>query len=82
MRELQEVQGELGEEGVGGLGSAYSSMTESRVERLLRLAEESAVAGDSDKTESILLVLAPAIYLQRLEVKALRKMAKVAVADE
>ena len=54
-------------------------MSESRVDRLLRLAEEAAVAGDSDKTEDILSVLAPAIYVQRLEVKALNKMTKVTV---
>jgi len=47
-------------------------MSESRVDRLLRLAEEAAVNGDSDKCEDILTVLAPAIYVQRL--KALQNM--------
>lgn len=49
-------------------------MSETRVDRLLRLAEEAAVEGDTDKTDTILSVLRPAIYVQRLEVKALRKM--------
>lgn len=57
-------------------------MSESRVDRLLRLAEESAVAGDTDKTDTILSVLRPAIYVQQLEVKALHKMSKVTIDHE
>jgi hypothetical protein len=48
-------------------------MTETRVDRLLRRAEEAAEAGDTDKSDQFLAVLAPAIYVQRLEVKALKK---------
>ena len=48
---------------------------ESRVDRLLRLAEEAAVSGDTDKTDNLLAVTRTAIYVQRLEVKALEKMA-------
>ena|GEM_PF-6440576 len=51
-------------------------MSESRVDRLLRLAEESALAGDSDRTENLLAVLSPAIYLRNLEIRELRKLTK------
>lgn len=56
-------------------------MNESRVDRLLRLAEEAATEGDYDKTEALLDVLRPAIYLRNREIKDLEKMVKV-TADE
>jgi uncharacterized protein HemY len=49
-------------------------MVESRVDRLLRLAEDAALAGDYDRSEALLEVLRPAIYLRRQEVKDLEKM--------
>jgi hypothetical protein len=51
------------------------------VDRLLRLAEESALAGDSERTESLLAVLSPAIYLRNQEIRDMRKMAKITEAQ-
>ena len=56
-------------------------MTESRVDRLMRLAEEAAIEGDTDKAEILLDVLRPAIYLRNREIKELDRMMKV-TADE
>lgn len=64
------------------MGSANSSMTESRVDRLLRRAEESAEAGDNDKSDQFLALLQPAIYLRNREIKELRKMAEKVTADD
>ena len=49
-------------------------MGESRVDRLLRLAEQAAVEGDTDKSSALLEVLRPAIYLRNREVKELRRL--------
>jgi hypothetical protein len=49
-------------------------MTESRVDRLLRRAEEAAESGEYDRSEALLDVLRPAIYLRNREVKELQKM--------
>ena len=49
-------------------------MGESRVDRLLRLAEQAAVDGDVDKSAALLEVLRPAIYLRNREVKELRRL--------
>lgn len=64
------------------MGTTDSGMTEeSRVDRLMRLAEEAALNGDGDRTEALLAVLQPAIYLRNREAKDLAKMMKV-TADE
>jgi hypothetical protein len=52
-------------------------MSESRVERLMRLAEEAALAGDTDRAHALLAVLSPAIYLREQETKALKRLMKV-----
>ena len=64
------------------MGATDRSVSESRVDRLLRRAEEAAESGENDKSDQFLAVLAPAIYVQRLEVKALRKMMKVTADHE
>lgn len=46
---------------------------ESRVERLLRKAEEAADSGETDKADTYLEILHPAIFLKQREEKALRK---------
>ena len=56
-------------------------MTESRVDRLLRLAEEAAIEGDTDRAEILLEVLRPAIYLRRQEIRELERMVKVTNDD-
>lgn len=47
---------------------------ESRVDRLLRRAEEAAEAGEFDKSEALLEVLRPAIYLRNREVKEMNRI--------
>ena len=47
----------------------------------MRLAEEAAVNGDTDRAEILLEVLRPAIYLRNREIKELDRMLKV-TADE
>lgn len=47
---------------------------ESRVDRLLRRAEETAEAGEFDKSEALLEVLRPAIYLRNREIKEMRRI--------
>jgi hypothetical protein len=54
---------------------------ESRVDRLLRLAEEAALNGDNDRSEALLEVLRPAIYLRNREIKELEKMVANVAAD-
>lgn len=56
-------------------------MTEQRVERLLRLAEEAAIDGDTDKSAALLEVLRPAIYLRNREIKDLQKMTANVTAE-
>jgi hypothetical protein len=56
-------------------------MSESRVDRLLRRAEESAEAGDNDKSDQFLAVLQPAIYLRNREIKELEKMTANVTTD-
>ena len=55
--------------------------TETRVERLLRLAEEAAMNGDTERSSALLEVLRPAIYLRNREVKELEKMVANVSAD-
>jgi len=57
------------------------SVEESRVDRLLRLAEEAAIDGDNDRSAALLDVLRPAIYLRNREVKELEKMAAHVTTD-
>jgi len=54
---------------------------ESRVERLMRLAEAAALEGDTDKAHALLAVLSPAIYLRDQETKALKRMTKVTIDE-
>jgi len=54
---------------------------ESRVERLIRLAEAAAVAGDFDQTAALLAVLNSAIYLRGQEIRELKRMAKVRAGE-
>ncbi len=63
------------------MGATDSSLNESRVDRLLRRAEEAAEAGDNDKSDQFLAVLQPAIYLRNREIKELEKMTANVVTD-
>jgi len=56
-------------------------VSESRVDRLLRLAEEAAIDGDSERSAALLEVLRPAIYLRNREIKELDRMLKVSADD-
>lgn len=58
-----------------------SPMDESRVDRLIRLAEEAAINGDTDRATTLLEVLRPAIYLRNREIKELDRMMKVTAND-
>lgn len=51
-------------------------MAESRVDRLLRLAEEAAIEGEAEKTFALLSVMAAVDEFTRREVRALKKLAK------
>jgi hypothetical protein len=47
---------------------------ESRVDRLLRLAEQSAVEGEFEKSGALLEILRPAIYLRNREIKEMNRI--------
>lgn len=56
-------------------------MREDRVDRLLRLAEEAAVAGDEIRVNAFLDIADRAIYLRNWEVRALKRLWKQVVEE-
>lgn len=57
-------------------------MTETRVDRLMRRAEECAEQGEYDKCEQFVSILGPAIYLRTLEVQELKRLTKTVTATD
>jgi hypothetical protein len=82
MRQLQEVQRQLREEEGCGVGSAYSGMTESRVDRLLRLAEQAVLSDEFEKADTLVNIAQTALEVRQQELEEIQKMMATSERDD